>query len=189
MKYSKKNGQIWLETKQPMYIWLMIWSCGMSIPGLFIFFGLILEPTFDQLDLLGIAFIVVWLVVVFRGAVVFARMAGQIMIIDAQGVSVKTKLSIFKPVFLRWDEIADYGYVYKGKINNENNSGLYELYFARNVLPISKLKKTKKVRKSEIRFSFGNDGVRIIMDYVFPYCGNYIGCQAYGVTAETEKEN
>ena len=188
MKYSKKDGQVRLETKQTMYIGFAIWSCGMSIPGFVILFSMILEPTFDQLDLIGTAFILVWLGIVFRGAAIFASMAGQIMIIDSEGVSVKTKLSLLKPIYLTWEEIADYGYVLHGKINNENDSDSYMLYFARNVLPIRKLKKTKKVERSEIRFSFGNDGIRVVTDYVLPFCSNYANCKAYGVNLDIETE-
>ncbi|MBR6650259.1 MAG: hypothetical protein IKL36_02495, partial [Clostridia bacterium] len=140
------------------------------------------------LDLIGTAFILVWLGIVFRGAAIFASMAGQIMIIDSEGVSVKTKLSLLKPIYLTWEEIADYGYVLHGKINNENDSDSYMLYFARNVLPIRKHKKTKKVERSEIRFSFGNDGIRVVTDYVLPFCSNYANCKAYGVNLDIETE-
>ena len=181
MKYKKENGIITLETRTPFFLGMVVWLCIMGAPMVLLFVGQVLQPMYDVTDIFGIGFLLVWLGVVGWMGKRSIRSAGQILTISAEGVSIKYRFSVSKPLFLSWSEIADYGYVFLGSFEYGNKSSDdYILYFAKNTLPINKRLNRKKAEKGEIRFGFSEDGARTITDYVLPFCEQYAQCQRYG---------
>ncbi len=187
MNYKKENGVITINSGNPSFLKLSVWSCIMAAPVLWLLFVIIVQSEYNMANIFGICFLIVWLCIVLGSGKKSLRLAGQSLTISAEGVSIKTKISLKKPVFLSWHEISDYGYVYIGDyaFKGENKRhDLYILYFSRNELPDKKSLYRKKAENAEISFNFFNEDARLVTDYILPFCQNYAQCKRFGAENE-----
>lgn len=123
MIYNKVNG---FEIKSDkLFLQIGIVSTIMECVGIYFFIPMFFEPISSSMDIFGIAFLSLWLLVVLSGAVISFYRYSKRIVVDDNGVVYK---SILKKRHYKWEEIKDFGLVYDGRTRYGRN--IYIVYFA-----------------------------------------------------------
>lgn len=126
-----------------------------------------LEPFEDLttfMDYFGVAFICLWLLLLFLGGIIMLQTNSKQIMINNEGISCRTW---FSKDSMKWSEVADWGLSYCGQTKGEGNT--YDIYFSKHVCPAKNdcRKKLKgKMIKGLIMESEYDDAVKVII----PFC-------------------
>lgn len=142
-----------------------IFALFMAAVGIYLIFGLLpLEENYTVADIVGVVFIVAWvLVVLSMGIYAFVTNSKQLMITD-EGIFCD---SWFSKDFIKWSDVKDWGLSYCGQTRGEGNT--YYLYFSKREHPIKNDCKKSLKGKMIKTFIFDREYADIVTT-VIPFC-------------------
>ena len=162
MVIEKANG---FEIKSDkLFLQIGIVAGFMECVGIYFFIPMFFEPISSSLDVFGIVFLSIWLLIVLSGAIIAFYHYSKRLIIDDGGVKYK---SIFSKQCYNWCEIKDYGLVYNGRARDGSNN--YIVYFA-NAEQKEKNEYKKKLTKSIFNAHILSEDYLYFTETVIPFC-------------------
>ena len=136
----------------------------MGCIGVYFFVPMFFEPIASFMDVFGIVFMSLWLLLVIGGAILSFYRYSKKLIIDSSGVVYK---SILGKGFYNWEEIKDWGLVYDGRTRYGRNN--YIVYFA-NDRQKDKNEKRKILSKNVLKVHILSDDYGYLTQTVIPFC-------------------
>lgn len=161
-RISRLDNQIVVK-RDPMQIGIGISALFMAGTGVKLLLDM--RPFGHTLgDVLGGAFICVWITLVLTLGLSAAIQGSKQITIRMDGVQCK---SLVKTEFLEWYEIKDWGLSYCGQTKGEGNT--YYLYFSKQVFPVKNVCK-KKLKGKMIKTHVYEDGYNDTVTEIVPFC-------------------
>jgi len=161
---SQSKNQIIIK-RNTTFLSIGVVAIIMAIAGIRLVFGLLpFEEGYTFVDVFGLVFVCVWIIVVLSmGVFAFAINSKQITISN-DGVLCK---SWFNEKFIKWSHIKDWGLSYCGQTRGEGNT--YYLYFSKQECPIKNECKKKLKGKMIKTFVIGGDYSEALSE-IIPFC-------------------
>ena len=167
----EKGGDLMIEKNSGfeiksdnLFLKIGIVASFMACIGVYFFVPIFLEPISSPMDIFGMAFLGLWLLVVLSGAIISFYRYSRRLIIDNSGVTYK---SIFGKQQYNWAEIKDWGLVYDGRTQYGQNC--YIVYFA-NERQKDKNADKKILSTSVLRAHILSEDYRYLTQIVIPFC-------------------
>ena len=163
-EHSQSKNQIIIKGNTT-FLGIGVVAIIMAIVGIRLVLGLLpFEENYTLVDVFGLVFVCVWVVVVLSmGVFAFGTNSKQITI-NSEGVFCKSWIN---KNFIKWDDIQDWGLSYCGQTRGEGNT--YYLYFSARECQIknecSKILKGKMIKT----FVIGNDYLDTV-GKIIPFC-------------------
>ena len=151
-----------------VFVQIGIVASFMACIGVYLFVPMFFEPISSPMDIFGMAFLGLWLLVVLSGAIISFYRYSRRLIIDNSGVTYK---SIFGKQQYNWAEIKDWGLVYDGRTRYGRN--IYIVYFA-NDRQKDKNDNRKTLSKSVLKAHILSDEYLYFTQIVIPACRKMI---------------
>ncbi len=176
MKFTNDGFEL---RSNPLFLKIGIVATVMECGAFYFFIPMFLEfdgSFADIADVIGAAFICLWLGVVFCGALYSFFKYSQKLFVREDGVLYT---SIFGRRHLCWNEIKDYGLSYDGRVRDGGDfSNSYILYFATEKQS-DKNKFKKKLLKKALKISVSSNDYAWLLENVFPFCKSRIAEQPF----------
>lgn len=176
MKFTNNGFELRSNT---LFLKIGIAATVMECGVLYFFIPMLLESDgsfVDIADVIGTAFICLWLGAVFCGALYAFFKYSQKLFVREDGVFYT---SIFEKRHLCWNQIEDYGLSYDGRVQDGGDfSNAYILYFA-SVEQDCKNKFKKKLSKKALKISVSSKDYVWLLENVFPFCQTRTGKPAF----------
>lgn len=145
-------------------------ACMMSCFGIHLLFGLLpLEAGYTPMDIFGVIFVCVWILLVLGMGCFALETASRKITIDREGVFCQ---SWFRKDFLSWYDIRDWGLSYCGQTRGEGNT--YYLYFSKEISPV-KNEYTKRLKGKMIKTYVIGDEYADAVNRIIPFCRLWTG--------------
>lgn len=156
--------------QNPVFLFIGACACLMSLFGIHLLFGLLpLEDGYTPMDIFGVIFVCVWIIVVLCMGLFALETCSRKISIDHRGVYCR---SWFRKDFLAWSEIRDWGLSYCGQTRGEGNT--YYLYFSPDLCTV-KNEFSKKLKGKMLKtFVIGDDYADAI-NKIIPFCREKTG--------------
>ena len=151
--------------QNPVFLFIGVAACLMAVFGLRLLFGLLpLEDGYTAIDIFGVIFVCVWILLVLGMGCFALKTASKKFTIDHRCVSCK---SWFRKDFLSWYDIRDWGLSYCGQTRGEGNT--YYLYFSKEILP-AKNECAKRLKGKMIKIYVIGDEYADAVNRIIPFC-------------------
>ena len=159
-----------------LFLKIGIGATFMGCVGLRFFIPMLMDFGNSIGDFAIVAFICLWLGVVFFGAFISFYIYSKKVVIDDDGISYN---SMFVKRHLGWNEIQDYGLSYDGRSKDGNDySNLYLIYFAKEPQR-NKNQYKKKLSKNSFKINVKAGDCEYFLQCVVPFCRSKTDVQPF----------